>query len=38
MKDEKCQWCEKYKNEENGRYDDAGNWECDKCFVEHNAK
>lgn len=33
----KCQWCGKEKNEE-GKYDDAGNWQCKRCFIEHNAR
>ena len=37
MNEDKCQWCGKEKNDE-GKWDDAENWSCYECFVEHNAK
>ena len=34
-----CAWCGKEREEhEDGKFDDAGNWSCYKCFVEHNAR
>ena len=35
----KCAWCQKEKEgQEEGKYDDASNWQCKKCFIEHNAR
>lgn len=39
MEKEECSWCEKEKDEyEDGKYNDANNWCCKECWIEHNIR